>query len=214
MKRSPHVVDELSAYIDGESRDSEYIARHLQSCPECARHHVQLLKLSGHLRALEAPETHPAFVTRVMAHTAEVPRARVWFPEFAPRWAATLCVLGLVAVGTWQWLPESASPDQTPAAVQRVNMAWQDDAQVVEALGRLMDAGIPVDLFGDLDEASEGEEPDVTLESVLEALADDSSEADFMDPFAHHDLDGMMDAFEGEDVELLDNLLETAGNEV
>ncbi|MBL7644869.1 MAG: hypothetical protein JNK74_01645 [Candidatus Hydrogenedentes bacterium] len=214
MKKSPHVVDELSAYIDGESRDPEYIARHLQSCPECARHHLQLLKLSGHLKALEAPETHPAFVTRVMAHTAEVPRARVWFPAFAPRWAAALCLIGLAAAGGWRWLPESAPRAQTPTAAQRVNIAWQDDAQVVEALGRLMDAGIPVDVFGDLDETAEGEEPDVALDSVLEALADASSEADFVDPFAHHDLDGMMDAFEGEDVELLDNLLATAGNEV
>ncbi len=46
MKKSLHVLDELSAYIDGESRDPEFIARHLQSCPECARRHVELLKLS------------------------------------------------------------------------------------------------------------------------------------------------------------------------
>lgn len=214
MKKSPHVVEELSAYMDGESRDPEYIARHLQSCPECARHHVQLLKLSGHLQALRGPDVHPAFVTRVVAHTADIPRARVWFPQFSTRWAAAFLVLGLIATGAWTWRPDSAVPAQPEHAVQRVNVAFQDDAQVVEALGRLMDAGIPVDLFGDLDEPSEGEEPDVALESVLESLADASSEDEYTDPFAHNDLDGMMDAFAGEDVEILNNLLETDGNEV
>jgi hypothetical protein len=214
MKKSPHVVEELSAYLDGESRDPEYIARHLQSCPECARHHVQLLKLSGHLQALRGPDVHPAFVTRVVAHTAEIPRARVWFLQFSTRWAAAFLVLGLIAASTWTWRPETAAPAQPEQTVQRVNVAFQDDAQVVEALGRLMDAGIPVDLFGDLDEPTEGEEPDVALESVLESLADASSEDEYTDPFAHHDLDGMMDAFAGEDVEMLNNLLETDGNEV
>jgi hypothetical protein len=77
-----------------------------------------------------------------------------------------------------------------------------------------MDAGIPVDLFGDVDEASDMEEPDVALESILESLADASSEDDYMDPFAHEDLDSMMDAFAGEDVEFLNGLLQTDGSEV
>jgi hypothetical protein len=124
--------------------------------------------------------------------------------------------MALVAAGTWSWLPESTTPARPDTPVQRVNVAWQDDAQVVEALGRLMDAGIPVDLFGDVDEASasDSEEPDVALEYVLESLADASSEEDYMDPFAHHDLDGMMDAFAGEDVEFLNGLLQTDGSEV
>lgn len=214
MKKSPHVVDELSAYIDGESRDPEFIARHLQSCPDCARRHVEFLKLSGHLKALSAPEVHPAFVNRVMAHTADIPRSRVWFPQHSQRWAAACCITALIAVGAWRWLPESTAPARPDTPVQRVNVAWQDDAQVVEALGRLMDAGIPVDLFGDVDEASDMEEPDVALESILESLADASSEDDYMDPFAHEDLDSMMDAFAGEDVEFLNGLLQTDGSEV
>ncbi len=214
MKKSPHVVDELSAYIDGESRNPEFIARHLQSCPDCARRHVELLKLSGHLKALSAPEVHPAFVTRVVAHTVDIPRARVWFPLLSPRRVAALCIVLLVAAGTWRWLPESTAPAPQHSPVQRVNIAWQDDAQVVEALGRLMDAGLPVDLFGDMDEATDTEEPDVALESMLESLADASSEEVFMDPFAHQDLDSMMDAIAGEDVEILNGLLQTDGNEV
>lgn len=80
--------------------------------------------------------------------------------------------------------PNPVTPPSRRIPLPRVNVAWQDDAQVVDALGRLMDAGIPVDLFGDLDEPAEGEEPDVALESVLESLADDSSE-DYQDPFTH-----------------------------
>lgn len=212
MRRSPHVIEELSAYIDGESRDADSIARHLQSCPDCARHHVQLLKLSGHLKALAGPDVHPAFVTRVVARTREVPRSRLWFPRLAPRWTAALVIFGLVATGAWLGRPGGEAPPEPP--VQQVNFAWQDDAQVVEALAGLMDAGLPVDLFGDLDEPAENDAPDVALESVLESLAEASADEDYIDPFTHQDLDGMMDAFANEDTELLNSLLETDGNEV
>ena len=214
MNHTPHVLHEISEYLDGECRDPERIARHLQSCPACARRHVELLKLSGHIRALRGPETHPGFVTRVMAHATEITPTRDWFPRFSPRVAAVLCVVGLAAAGPWRWAP-STPTIAVPATVSpRVNVAWQDDARVVEALGRLMDVGAPTDLFGDLDEATDFDEPAVALDSILESLADDSVEDGFVDPFGQDELSGLMDSVEDEDILLLRSLLDTDGNEV
>ena len=215
MNPAPHVLHELSEYLDGESRDPERIARHLQSCPECARRQVELLKLSGHLKALRGPEVHPAFVTRVMAHTAETPRTRAWFPRMTPRIAAVLCIAGLATASAWRWIPDTPGDAPAPDALTpKFNVAWQDDAQVVEALGRLLDNGAPVDLFGDLDEPADAEEAAVALDSILESLAEASPDEDFVDPFDREDLTGLMDSLAGEDVQLLSDLLETHGNEV
>ena len=214
MKYTPHVLHELSEYLDGECRDPERIARHLQSCPDCARRHVELLKLSSHVQALRGPETHPGFVTRVMAHAAETTPARIWFPRLSPRLAAVLCVAGLAAAGTWRWTPGS-TPSTTPQPVSpRVNVAWQDDAQVVEALGRLMDVGAPTDLFGDLEDAAEFDETPVALDAILESLADESVEDGFDDPFGQDELSGLMDSLDEEDVQVLRGLLDADGNEV
>jgi hypothetical protein len=212
MNHTPHVLHELSEYVDGECRDPDRVARHLQSCPDCARRHVELLKLSSHLQALHGPEVHPAFLTRVMAHVDETRPARCWLPQVNRGLAALLCVVGLFAVGTWRWMPSSTTTPPPESA--RVNLAWQDDAQVVEALGHLMDMGAPTDLFGDLEETAEIEETPVTLEYILEALADESVEEDFVDPFGHDELGDLMESLGAEDIQTLRSLLETDGNEV
>jgi len=214
VNHTPHVLHELSEYLDGECRDPERIARHLQSCPDCARRHVELLKLSGHVRMLRGPEVHPAFVTRVMAHALETTPARAWLPRLATRLAAVLCIAGLVAAGTWRWTPGSTPPTPSQPVSPLVNVAFQDDARVVEALGRLMDDGAPTDLFGDPDEATEFEEPAVALDSVLDSLADDSLEDGFVDPFGQDELSGLMDSLEDEDIQILRSLLDAEGNEV
>lgn len=214
---NPHVLQELSAYLDGESREPERIARHLQSCPACARRHMELLKISARLQAMKAPEVHPAFLTRVMARTVEAPPARSWIASLAPRFAAAACVIGLGLAAVWQWQApiESSAPIVPAAAPMTINMAWQDDARVLEEFGRLLDAGVALDLFGDVDEASENDEPAaVALESVLEILAEDSANEEFSDPFATEDLTGLLDALADEDVQVLGELLQAHESEV
>jgi hypothetical protein len=93
-------------------------------------------------------------------------------------------------------------------------VAWQDDAQVVEALSRLMEAGVPVDLFGDPDEAADSDTTSVPLDTILDSLADGALDGDGVDPFAQEDLTGLMDSLAEEDVQLLNDLIETHGNEV
>lgn len=74
-------AEDLSAYIDNEGANREDMTRHLQQCAECAREHVALSKLSAHLRALPAPDVHPAFAGHVL-HALEEDvapvRPRLW----------------------------------------------------------------------------------------------------------------------------------------
>ena len=93
--RDRHVLDELSAYLDGEAKEPESIARHLQQCADCARRYMDLSKVSAHLQGLPAPDVHPAFAQRVMAHARETRpvRRRRWAPVSAVACAALLLVL-------------------------------------------------------------------------------------------------------------------------
>lgn len=218
MNHTPHVLHELSEYLDGECRDPGRIARHLQSCPECARRHMELLKISGHVQTLRGPETHPGFVTRVMAHAAETNVAHGGFLRLRPRLATALCLGALVVVGAWRLQPDAPAPAPPPAspttASLQVNAAWENDAAVVEALGRLLDLGAPTDLFGDLEESTDLETPPVALDAILESLADESVEDGLIDLFDPYEISGLMDSLEDEDAQLLRELLDRYGNEV
>ncbi len=98
--KTKHVLDELSLYIDGQARDPDRIARHLQQCPECAQRHMDLLRLSAHLKGLQGPVGNPAFTERVLAAVRRKPEpnwAR-WPFQAAPWLAAATIVLVILAV--------------------------------------------------------------------------------------------------------------------
>ncbi|MCC6486452.1 MAG: hypothetical protein IT364_03055 [Candidatus Hydrogenedentes bacterium] len=90
--------EELSAYLDGEARDADGVARILKSDPQAARRYEELARLSSHLKSLPGPEVHPAFATRVLASAREqslkgrTNRLRYWLP------ASALAALTLAAV--------------------------------------------------------------------------------------------------------------------
>lgn len=217
MSGSQHVLDELSDYIDGESRDPDRIARHLQFCPECARRHLELRKLSAHLRALPGPEVHPAFATRVLATLAESPAPAPWFPLAFPRFAAAAIMTLLVGAGLWFARPDAPPKTTAPA----LNVAWRDDARVVEALAALLDTGAPVDLFGPSDDPSALEEMSeedefawIPVDSILEVLADAAGTDDFVNPFEHDDLPGLLEIVVDETAPLPGGPVENLENEV
>lgn len=159
-----HVMDELSAFIDGDVRDPERIARHLQTCEICAHRHLQLMKLSAHLRAVPQPEVPPEFLTRVMAHVTEIgpvrPRAR-----FAPLWPRLTLALGALAIllsAGHLWFSPTAV--NTPPSLAASNS--EDQAP----------------LLTDLPDPSPMEEPgedllqDVTYDELMAVLAENAPE--------------------------------------
>lgn len=97
--REKHIThEELSAYLDGEAKRPEVLAAHLQECAECARRHMDLARLSNHMKSLPACDVSPAFATRVVAHAAETERLRATF--WRPVMPFGLAALALV-VGGW-----------------------------------------------------------------------------------------------------------------
>ncbi len=111
--------EELSAYLDDESKDPRRIARLLQKDEAAARRYMELSKLSTHLQALPEPDVHPAFSTRVLAEVREAPRASKW-PRVARRLSVGGAVLLLVAVAGWiatHRVPVSRDRDPEVAAV-------------------------------------------------------------------------------------------------
>lgn len=91
-----HVEAELSAYLDGEAKEPARIQRHLQTCPECARLHLEMLKLSARLRALPNPEASPDFSGRVLDRVAQAEPSRLHrWPVFALMAAGLVLTAGL-----------------------------------------------------------------------------------------------------------------------
>ena len=60
-----HVLDDLSAYLDGECTEPARVVRHLQTCAPCAKRYQELRVLSGQVRALKPPAVSPEFAARV-----------------------------------------------------------------------------------------------------------------------------------------------------
>lgn len=97
------LMEELSAYLDGEADDPEALARMIQRDEAVARRYMELAKLSSHLKAaLREPDVPPAFATRVLARVRETerlaaPALRWAWLRMAPALAAgiVLCLAGL-----------------------------------------------------------------------------------------------------------------------
>jgi anti-sigma factor RsiW len=106
--KNRHVTHELSAYLDGEARHGERIARHLEQCDECAAHYHELVMLSSQLKALPAPEVRPEFATRVMAHVRDTAPAA---EPGLQRWLVSAAAVSLVLVFAAAWLVHNRTAD-------------------------------------------------------------------------------------------------------
>ncbi len=206
-----HVLDELSAYIDGACADPDRIARHLQSCSSCARHHLELRRVSAHLRALPAPPVSEDFAERVAARLDEAPPVTPLFSPLVLRFACAACAaiaLGGLALRFGGDGKESGGAKPVP-----VNLAWQDDERVVEEFARLMDAGVALDVFGDPSEVESDEPwPQLDEDAMLEVLAEDVAEFDSAEELPE-DLGAILDALAEIDAQMLSELLRTNDNE-
>lgn len=126
---------ELSAYVDGEAKRPERIARHLQQCPACAKAHVALQKLSANVQSVTPPAAIHGFAERVIreirAHDAKrrpasQPRWQRWGMPLAA--AAALVVVGLVTLENVQ------GPMGDPVALESVSPSEALRAALVEGM--------------------------------------------------------------------------------
>lgn len=225
MKDS-HVLEELSAFIDGEADRPEGIARHLQHCEECARRHMELLRLSAHLKALPGPDPQDDFVVRVL-HQIDREQGRVLsFPgEKTPGsrmlWvlpglaaAAAILIVASLALLRIQPVPQESVPTVAaapPASLPAVPPAL-DETQVARLL-----AEEPVEGMLELS-LSPVENPDpvgaVPLDDLLEEIALASASEEPVDMGAPEgDLFGIIDDLNPAELTQFQRLVESYANQ-
>lgn len=202
-----HVLDELSAYIDGEAVDPERIARHLGGCPSCARRYEELSKLSTYLKSASAPDVGPEFAARVMAHARET-RPMRW-RRFAVPLALAATVL-LVALGPAMFLrgqPAPAPSEDTMAGGfdERTLLARIEDRAVDD---ETLEAVLADYVVFDVDGVYSGGMGDSLADEMIAGLADAEWFEDLVQTWEQEaDLDTVIADLDENETETLKQLL-------
>ena len=197
--------EELSAYLDGEARDSAGVARLLQSDPKAARRYEELARLSSHLKSLSAPEVHPAFATRVLASAREQSlkgrtyRLHYWLP------AGVLASLALIAAAVVV-LREGPEPAEDPSVAAVLELRHGNEAEL-GPFATLMDQDIlappetPADEQGATQEASSVDSMEVALASMVWFASEDGERNE------PQDLDSMLESLNEAEITVFKELL-------
>ena len=187
-----HVLDELSAYLDGECPDPDRVERHLADCTDCTRQCDELRALSTRVRGLTPPEVRPEFATRVLARVRAPRRPG---RSSSPSW--TLAVAAVVLVVAIAALHFARTPSDLSTDARRMvaNAALPDEALLVAELERRIGDGEEVGAF-----------------ESGELFVEEASRADWIELLAASDwFDTLADAFEA-DADL-DALVLTLGDD-
>ena len=158
---SRHVVDQLSAYIDGALgvRDVERVKAHLDICPTCLHEYHGLQGVQRLLRGLPDPAPQPGFLDRVhwqLQREAAQPHR----PSLAPRFVSTLQIrpfrmavaasaLALMLAIPWAWMTGQfgwrVAPLDSDAYVRHYLVLSSDRSLVDEATTTFVsnDLGVP-----------------------------------------------------------------------
>ena len=170
------ILEQLSAYLDGETELPESLAQRLKDDPALAERVQQWQRLSSALQELPKPEPHPAFPSRVLAHADEIQQkhrhpALVFGTPLALA-ATVLCIFSVYLLQR----PTLENTDYTRA----VNQAkiYQDDDAVVAALASLLDQGADLSYFSEVEEDTDNEWSAVTVDEWVNALAENATGTD------------------------------------
>lgn len=221
-----HVLDELSAYIDGEAAHPERIARHLQHCTECAQRHMALLRLSAHVQALPAPPENPDLLGRVLAEVGRVraaDEARPTVTPFASRWSVragltVAAAAALLLAGGLTWRSFDTVETPVPVAQGVTEPPYLQDDAVVSQLAALLDQGVDMALFEPVDAEVEEEvvgtipESGAALEALLVALAE-TAQPEPVNGDGDEDVFGDVELLDGQEAVAFQALLATYLNE-
>jgi len=134
-KHDQKSLEELSAYLDGEAANPVEVKRRIETNPDAAQLADELSSLSEEVGRLPAPEVHPAFRTRVLAHVREEPRdAASPLVSWPWRALAAIVVIAPFAAGIWTfWLSPPAIPERVVESDPRplIQYVMEQDSEVV-----------------------------------------------------------------------------------
>lgn len=213
-----HVMDELSAYLDGEADHPDRIARHLQHCEDCARRHIELLRLSAHLRALPSPPVRDSFARDVLARLhGEATNVTPWRAT-KRRWplrttsglAAAAALLLAAAIGL-TLVPQEKRPAPAMASVSQPAAPAPTVTRTVELLAQT--AGEDTLEFP-LAPVEEPNTETVPLADLLDQMALASAmEEPAEPPAADEDLLGLLGGLKEDEIENLQELIQDYGDQ-
>ncbi|MCC6155548.1 MAG: hypothetical protein IT367_17395 [Candidatus Hydrogenedentes bacterium] len=117
-KEKQQLFEQISAYMDGESNAPHEVARLIETDADAARLYRELSRMSSSMQSLPAPDVHPAFATRVVAHVREHAAADVvpaW--RFAvPKVLGGLAAVVAIAIAVWPFVRYGSGGITSPPA--------------------------------------------------------------------------------------------------
>jgi len=168
------VREDISAYLDGEAKDAQSVARLIAESEDASKEHLAFAELSARLRNLDAPEVHPAFATRIVATIQEQQSRRrvLWRIPAGIAAAAAVLLVAYVSIN-------SAGPrtPHTPAdniaalpVPARPAVAADEDSLLAEFDRRItQDAGMQQFVMARFDNT--GDTADIYTDRLLSAVA-------------------------------------------
>ena len=215
-------LEELSAYLDGESDRASAVKRAVEQEPALRSRLEEYQRASHAVRDLPKPDVHPAFATRVMASIQEEPEPSK-FAAFL-QWRPLLAGLGVASLVVVVALPIWLNQETVNQDVQLVTNAEPillreellDEEQVLDEMAELMDQGEEFVLFEESEyeeltsESTGGDWLDAVYEDVYASLDTSAWEEEPLPVRPETDVFMMVfDSLDEQESEELDSLLRT-----
>jgi negative regulator of sigma E activity len=213
------IIEELSAHLDGEATNADAIRAHLTQDTEAEQRLAAYAKISEHLQNLPVPDTHPAFVTRVMARVREEePESRrvpAWL-RFGLPLAATVLVLLAVSVVMQRSQPVPTQPptiaqSEDPLINGILSLRSLDASALDEQESELLTAFASEESWAELSSETESDlqVASVGEEDVLTDLFDFAWSAEAEDAYTTEDVSTMLEDMDETELESFRDLLTT-----
>lgn len=145
------LLEELTLYLDGEHPDRVAFEEKMRLDKELSERCREYQALSRVMQSLPAPDTHPAFATRVMAHLDDKPRLD-WSGLSRAWQRALLTPAFVVLLGLALWFFQLGQETESPSTIQPVTNSaeavvasaaqWESDEAVIEELALLLAQGV------------------------------------------------------------------------
>lgn len=177
-KTRDKAFEELSAYLDGEADSPGEVKDRIEGDPDAAKLAEDLAVLSREMGRLPAPDVHPAFRTRVMAHVRETPPESAQ-PRLSWPWRALAAMVVLAPVAALFYAAFLMSPDPLQTNGDRALVQYllnHDEDEILHRLSELYTDEFDDEWFG---ESSWGAMDPVDESVWLDVLAMDPAFAEW-----------------------------------
>lgn len=176
------VREDISAYLDGEAKDAQSIARLIAESEDASKEHLAFAELSARMRSLETPEVHPAFAARVVANIQEQQNRRrlLWRIPAGLGVAAAVLLVAYISLNTASTRIPNTEADNIaslPAPVPAPNFSGMDENALLAEFDRRVTEDSNVQQFVMARFDSPTETAEIYTDRLLAAIANSEGAA-------------------------------------